>query len=107
MSDAYLQGFIDKCAEHGVDPEELAKWAEEAGGSYSSAQPPTPAKPKTPAIKGNQRILTPNPTPGIAPTPDVVGAAMNVPGADGPSGTSTGEISQPGVGGPNDSLRSN
>jgi len=27
MKDAYTQGFIDKCAEHGVDPEELAKQA--------------------------------------------------------------------------------
>jgi hypothetical protein len=28
MTDVYTQGFIDKCAEHGIDPEELAKWAQ-------------------------------------------------------------------------------
>jgi hypothetical protein len=28
MNDPYIQGFIDKCAAHGVDPQELLKLAQ-------------------------------------------------------------------------------
>jgi hypothetical protein len=37
MEDAYIQGFIDKCAEHGVDPETLTKGAQQGGLLMNSA----------------------------------------------------------------------
>ena len=35
----YLKGFIDKCAEYGMDPQSVAK---SAGAGWEAARPPYP-----------------------------------------------------------------
>jgi len=37
MQDAYVKGFVDKCAEHGLDPVKLAATSSSMYGSFSPA----------------------------------------------------------------------
>ena len=59
MSDLYLQGFIEKCAEHGVDPEKVAQYAQQVrnpnAGRMSRAQ--SSAQRSTALQNYNSRIL--------------------------------------------------
>jgi hypothetical protein len=62
----YVQGFMAKCAEAGIDPEELAKYAERfIPGKKYPAKPKKPAKPAKP-VKGSKRKLPTKPPTKVA-----------------------------------------
>jgi hypothetical protein len=66
MDNYYIQGFVDKCAAHGIDPEQLIKYAE--GGAYA-AKPVLPAAPSKSAKKPKLPPKAPakNPAPAALP----------------------------------------
>ena len=50
MNEIYVQGFIDKCAELGVDPEALLKTAQVAGAAMIPPVTPTAPSASTGAV---------------------------------------------------------
>lgn len=72
MNDAYVQGFIDKCAEHGVDPETLIKVAQTA-----FAPPYNPnAAPLSGYNRAGSSFTAANPTPRLTNVGQNVGNAI-------------------------------
>jgi hypothetical protein len=71
---AYVQGFVQKCGEAGINPDALAKFAATVGPAGGQLMAPAPTQPQLAAFKGKARPQA----PGVQPLPQPNPIAANL-----------------------------
>jgi hypothetical protein len=66
---AYVQGFVQKCGEAGINPDALAKFAVQVGPAGGQLMAAAPTQPQLAAFKGKARPQAPGAQPMPQPNP--------------------------------------